>query len=144
MDCLTLSPCVPLAQSVATMSNHLSPAATADSRRAQVFAELLAKNPVQSHVYVADVDKLSPVNSPLVQAISSVESLSSTVLTRLERNKADGYLTQEKTKEDQFMISQELVAESMRFQVEAVSIQLMSSVLQATRQGVSTLLQQQG
>ena len=63
---------------------------------------------------------------------------------RLERAQGDDPSTHEAGDDDHFTMAQELAMESMRFQIEMANFQLMSSVVQATKQGVSTLFQQQG
>jgi hypothetical protein len=144
MDFSVYSACIAPVKDVAAIANSSAVVANSDSHKSQHFADLLSKDSARSHVYVSADTATSFAKGHLMSAISSVESLQAAALAKLERNKFDEYSGQEKNLDGQFNVAADLIAESMRFQVEMVSFQLMSSVLQATRQGINTLFQQQG
>jgi hypothetical protein len=141
MDCSILSGCAAPSTGHVTVTNSSQIAVTANSHRAKVFADLLSKDAANLHVYVPSE---SYRNNHVERLVSSLDSIRQSTLTRFESDRLDKYSGEGKKLDSQLNMSADLINESMRFQVEMVSFQLMSSVAQAIKQGVSTLFQQQG
>ena len=141
MDCSVAGACGTSARDHVGVARSSAVMASPEAHRAKLFSDLLSQDPASSHVYVS----AAPISeNNAVRMVSSLDSIRKSALNRFEIDRLDRYSDGGGQINSQLDFSADLITESMRFQVEMVSLQLMSSVVQSVRQGVNSLLQQQG